>query len=140
MAARRRRELEHLNVLDVTPVRIAAWEEVHDRVVVLRPRPTGRGLRGGLDRLLFLLSARRIRLDDVGSAAWRAMDGARTVAALAQHLRAEFGDAVEPAEARLGHLVRVLHRERLVGYSGWDDEAIAGWTRNGHGDLRHGRF
>ena len=121
---RRRNDLEHVNLLDVTPVRIAEWVERGERVVVVRPQPTGGGFSGAIDRLLFLLSARRIRLDAVGSFAWLQLDGSRSVGQVAALLRQEFGEEVEPAEQRLGQLVRVLRREGLVAYRGWDEKVL----------------
>ena len=118
---KRRNELEDVNLLEVTPVRTADWIERGERVVVIRPQPERPGLRGLVDRLLFLLSARRIRLDAVGSFAWLHLDGERSVGQVAELLRKEFGERVEPAEERLGHLVRVFRREGLVGYRGWDE-------------------
>ena len=67
------------------------------------------------------MSASRIRLDDMGSFSWERMDGTRTVQEIAQELRAEFGDEVEPAEERLAPLVRFLRQEDLVRYVGWDE-------------------
>ena len=43
------------------------------------------------------------------------------MAELAEALREEYGDQVEPAEDRAGQLVRMLHSEDLVGYPGWDE-------------------
>lgn len=117
----KRDALAGVNVLALRPVRIAAWEERDGRVVLIRPGPTTSGLRGLWDRLLHQLSARRIRLDEIGSAAWLALDGDRTVAQVAVDLRADFGAAVEPAEDRLGHLVRVLRREGFLVYPGVDE-------------------
>ena len=85
-------------------------------VVVERPRPRGSWLRAPLERLGVLLTAPRIRLDERGSFVWKRLDGARTVAELAAELRASFGESVEPAEERLGELVRQLRRARLVTY------------------------
>ena len=76
--------------------------------MVLRPRPHRRGIKGALDWFLYLMSARKIRLDDVGTFAWLQLDGGQTVAQVAE---------------RLGYLVRVLRREGLLGYPGWDDSA-----------------
>jgi hypothetical protein len=73
--------------------------------------------------LVYLMAAHRIRLDDIGSEVWRLLDGTRTVQHIATILRSRFGDRVEPAEERVGHLVRVLHREDLVAYPGWDPVA-----------------
>jgi len=121
---RRRDDLESVNLLEVTPVRLAEWEKRAERVVVIRPRPRRRGLRSLISSLLYLLSATRIRLDAVGSFAWLRLDGEHTVGQVAEMLREKFGEDVHPAEERLGHLVRVFRREGLVAYRGWDDEAI----------------
>lgn len=123
MRGRERRdgELNGVNLLGLAPFRIAEWEEVEGRVVVLRPHPTTMGLRGILDRFFHKMSANRIRLDEVGSLAWRALDGERTVAEVADLLRGEFGEKVHPAEERLGHLIWMMRREGLLGYPGWDE-------------------
>jgi hypothetical protein len=102
-------------------VPVAHAEEINGRVLVHRPQPQGRGVRLAVAWLFHVLSARRIRLDAIGSFVWRQLDGQQTVAEIAQKLRAEFGDKVEPAEGRLGHMVRVLRREGLIAYPGWDD-------------------
>ncbi len=78
-------------------------------------------MRGLVDRMLSAMSARRIRLDAVGSFAWASLDGTRTVRDVAQLLKKEFGEKVEPAEDRLATLVRVMRREGLLAYPGWDD-------------------
>jgi hypothetical protein len=113
----RSRELEQVNLLELAPVRLATWEEVDERVVIERPRASG----GFGDRLRYWLAVRRIRLDECGSFAWRGLDGTQTVAQIAEALRHEFGEQVEPAEERAGQLVRLLHREGLLAYPGWDE-------------------
>jgi hypothetical protein len=115
------KELAGVNLLGLAPRRLAGWEEVGGRVVVIRPMPFTRGLRGLLDRFLHQLSAERIRLDEVGSFAWQRLDGKRTVAEVAELLREEFGDRVEPAEERLGHMVLLMRRDGLLAYPGWDE-------------------
>ena len=110
-----------VNLLDLTPVRVAEWEEEEGRVIVLRPPPRTTGLRRLVDRLLVEMSTRRIRLDDVGSAVWLLMDGERTVGNIAAELRTRFGDAVDPAEERVGTLVRLMHRQLFVEFPGIDD-------------------
>ena len=114
-------ELEGVNLLGLAPFRSSGWEEVDGRVVILRPRPTSRGLRGVLDRFFHRMSANRIRLDGVGRLAWRALDGERTVAEVANLLREAFGEKVEPAEERLGHFIWMMRREGHLGYPGWDE-------------------
>jgi len=122
---RRVDELETVNLLEVSPVRLAAWTEKEGQVVIARPKLFRTGLLGLVDHLLHLLSAKRIRLDSVGSFAWLQLDGDRSVSQVIDLLREKFGERVEPAEERLGHLVRVFRREGFVAYPGWDDEALA---------------
>lgn len=115
------KKLREINILEIRPIRAAEAEERYGRVVVLRPPPTSRGVRRVVDRVLNAMSASRIRLDEVGSFTWSFLDGSRTVKEIAQELREEFGDAVEPAEERLAQLIRSLRGQELVRYLEWDD-------------------
>ena len=105
------------NLLDMTPVREVEWEEDEAGVVTLvRRRPRVRGPRSMGRWVSFMLAPPRIRLDEVGSFAWPRMSGSIDVGDLATLVREEFGDRVEPVNQRLGHLVRLLKRERFVSY------------------------
>lgn len=119
----REEELEGVNLLGLAPQRIADWEEVDGRVVMLRPDPVGVGPRGWMDRFFHKMSAHRIRLDDMGSFAWKQLDGERTVAEVGELMRGEFGDRVDPVEERLGHMVWTMRKEGFLAYPGWDDGA-----------------
>jgi hypothetical protein len=119
----REAELEGVNLMGLAPSRMADWEEVEGRVVILRPPSALHGARGLVDRFLNRMSAQRVRLDEVGSFAWRQLDGDRTVSEVGELMRAEFGERVEPVEERLGHLIRVMRNEGFIGYPGWDDPA-----------------
>jgi len=112
-------DLSHVNLLGIAPVRLAAWEESEGRVTVTRPRPMVGGLRGLAELLSFWMSVRRIRLDEVGSFCWMLLDGQRTVGQVAAALRERFGEAVDPAEERVGQFVRVLRYQGMLGYPGW---------------------
>ncbi|MFH1764728.1 MAG: PqqD family protein [Gemmatimonadota bacterium] len=127
----RERELEGVNLLGLAPLRIADWEEVEGRVVMLRPKPFSVGLRGLMDRFFHRMSANRIRLDEVGSFAWRHLDGERTVAEVGELMRGEFGDRVDPVGERLGHFVQVMRTEGFLAYLGWDGETGEGRGRKG---------
>ena len=107
-------------------MRCAEWQEVDGRVVIERPRPVTSGLRAPLDWLSFLMSTRRIRLDAQGSFAWAHLDGAHSVADLARAMRREFGAAVEPAEERLGTLIRQLRSQDMLFYPGLDADRADG--------------
>jgi len=105
-----------VNLLELTPVPAADAHEHDDRVVLIRPKPVTRGLRAPFDWLIYAIAPRRLRLDDVGSFCWRQMDGRRTAGDIAEALRTEFGESVEPAELRLAQFVRLLQREELVSF------------------------
>ncbi len=111
---------EGSNLLELSPLRTASWSEDAGRVVVEIPAPS-RPWRAPLAWLSSKMSSKRVRLDEVGSLAWTLLDGRRTVGEVAAALRERFGDRVEPAEERLGTLLRSLHRGGLVGYPGYDE-------------------
>jgi len=119
---RRDNPLAEVNLLEIAPARCAEWEEVDDRVIVIRPRPTSTGARLLLDRFLFELSAKRIRLDEIGSFVWRQLDGEHTVGEIASQLRGQYGDRLESIEDRLGKLIWSFRREEFVMYPGWDEK------------------
>jgi hypothetical protein len=113
-----------VNVLDVVPVRLADWEDDGARVVLVRPAPRAPWYLLPVEWLRWALAVRRIRLDAVGSVAWRACDGTRTAADVVPVVRAGFGTEAEPIEARLGELIRRLRREGLLAYR--DHDTIRG--------------
>ena len=121
---RRTDELEAVNLLEMVPVRLAEWQENSGHVVIVRPKFVRPGPLGLIDHLLHLLSARRIRLDAIGSFAWLQLDGTRSVGQVVVLLRKEFGDKVEPAEERVGHLIRVFRSQQFVAYPNWDQELL----------------
>lgn len=104
------------NLLELTPVRRAAWKDVDGWIVLERPPPNRRGLRGLGDRLSFAMAARRIRLDHIGSHSWRCFDGETKVAEVCVVLRERFGESIEPVEERLGRFVRYLHQDGFLAY------------------------
>jgi hypothetical protein len=122
MSRRSRLEaLKNINLLELRPIRAEPWEEDSGRIVIVRSRPTGRDRRKLGEWLRFWLSSGRIRLDELGGRVWLLLDGQRSVGEVADQLRKEFGDEVEPAEERAGEMVRRLHSEELVVYPGWDE-------------------
>jgi hypothetical protein len=67
-----------------------------------------------------------IHLDEFGSAAWAACDGARSVAEIAAALRGRFGAGIEPAEERTAKFFAMLYRNRFVSFrvSGADESPL----------------
>ncbi|MEJ2190401.1 MAG: PqqD family protein [Acidobacteriota bacterium] len=113
--------LKAVDLLELEPVRCVPWREAEDgRVVIDRPRPNWRSPRGLLDGLLWLLAPRRIRLDDIGSFAWRRLDGATKVSSLAGVMKDAFPDARDQLEERLGQYLRALRKLRVITFRGLD--------------------
>jgi hypothetical protein len=109
-----------VDLLELTPVRCALWLEREDgRVVIDRPRPPIDGLSGLFRRAGWMMAPRRIRLDEVGSFAWRRLDGATKVRALAGVIRDAFPDSCDQIEERA--YVRAMRRLRLISFPEWDE-------------------
>lgn len=110
-----------VDLLELEPVRCAPWQESRDgRVVIERPRPPLRGLSGLLAGAAWLLTPRRVRLDELGSFAWRRLDGATKVRTLAGAMREAFPEACPQIEERLGAYLRAMRRLRLIAFPDWD--------------------
>jgi hypothetical protein len=56
----------------------------------------------------------RVKLDEIGSFAWRMMDGRTSFQAIAASMKEQFGARVEPAEERLMRFLTILHKDRFV--------------------------
>jgi hypothetical protein len=107
----RREDLEQVNLLDIAPVRLTEWEEEKGQLVIIRPKPTRRGVTAILHWLQYWMAVPRIRLDDRGAFVWRHLDGV---------------ESIEPAEERVGRCMLMFRREDLVAYPGVDPEAESG--------------
>ena len=55
-----------------------------------------------------------IKLDEIGSAIWRACDGKNTVYDISRKLEAEFGAKVNPVYERLSLFFRELERSKFI--------------------------
>jgi hypothetical protein len=120
----RKEDLERVNLLDIAPVRLTESEEEKGRLVIIRPKPKRRGVTALLHWVQYWMAVPRIRLDDRGAFVWGLLDGRRTVGEIAQLARERFGDAIEPAEERVGRLMLMFRREDLVAYPGVDEVEI----------------
>ena len=90
------------------------WREAEDgKVIVMRPRFGESGMSRKISGL-FNLSDYRIKLDDIGTLVWKRCDGKTTAAEIADELRIQFGDRVEPAEDRLSRFVSQMLRARMI--------------------------
>jgi hypothetical protein len=96
---------------NVVATRIIEWEDGPDGgVVLLIPRfrrgPLAKWLQPKLKRPYF-----RVKLDDIGTSAWRRMDGSTQFHKIVGEMKKEFGEKVEPAEDRLKKFMTLLYKE-----------------------------
>lgn len=120
----RQASLDGVNLLGLAPRRVASWSE-EGGLVVLRVQAPACPWRTPFEWLSYKMSAKSVRLDEVGSFAWKLLDGRRTVAQVAERLRVQFGDQVDPAEERLGEMIRMLRDGRMLVYASWDPNPAA---------------
>ncbi len=115
---RRRAGIDQVvDLLELEPVRCVPWQEsVDGKVIIDRPPPPVRGLRGLIERANWLVTPRRIRLDDLGSFAWRRLDGVTKVRTLAGVMREAFPDSRHQIEERLGAYLRAMRRLRVIDF------------------------
>ena len=102
-------------VLDCVPYRLAESQTVSDgHIVAERPAPTSRGLRGAWDRLRWLMSHPRIRLDALGSAVWQRIDGETSLAEIAAATAGVFPDRAEQLDERVALFATALEHQGLI--------------------------
>ena len=56
----------------------------------------------------------KIKLDELGSASWLAMDGKNTIKDIGKILGGKYGDSIEPIYERLIKFAVQLHREKFI--------------------------
>ncbi len=106
----KKKETEAVNLLELVPKRIREYNTDENGVVtVMMPRFEH-------DWMMRHLVPRwknpyvRTRLDDVGSFVWLQCDGETAVSVIAERMRDQFGEAVEPVHDRLKVFLQQLSR------------------------------
>jgi hypothetical protein len=102
------------NYLDEIPARNVDHEVADGGLyVLLRPKfmtgPLARLLQPHLPRRHF-----RVKLDDLGSAVWELVDGARNVGQIADALAERLGERIEPRYERVSKFVHSLHQGAMI--------------------------
>ena len=97
-----------VNLLDLVPQRKVDFTVDEDgRVILVIPRFKREWLRR-----LFVPKRKapnvNVTLDQFGSRVWRQCDGATSVGRIAEQLREEFGEAVDPAHERVAVFMKQL--------------------------------
>ena len=99
---------------NVVITRTIEWEDGPDGgAVLLVPRfrkgPLAKWLQPKLRRPHI-----RVKLDEIGSFAWRRMDGKTPFSELVTAMKDHFGERVEPADERLKKFLTILYRDKFV--------------------------
>ena len=103
-----------INLLDLIPTQCFGWSEDAEGIVTV---DMPRFHVAWMQRLLVPRAKYpyiRVKLDRFGSHVWKQVDGKRNVSAIAERLRAEFGDAVEEHEDRVAAFMRMLQRRAFI--------------------------
>ena len=119
----RRRFLKKANLLDLTPKRMHEHETDENGKVVLMVKKFRN------ERIArFMLGNRpahfHIRLDDLGSAVWKEIDGENTVAGILERLKLAWTDApgkINELEERLSKYLSLLYDNRYIYFREMED-------------------
>ena len=104
------------NFLDFVPVISPknGWHE-NEGIVVIDMNHTG-AFDKVAQKFFHRPSVSHIDLDQYGSFVWKSIDGKRNVEEIAQTLKGEFGEDVEPLYDRLVEYLRILYNNGFIKY------------------------
>jgi hypothetical protein len=112
----RRAILKKANFLDLTPVRIINEEIDSDNIVTLLiPKFTS---NFGIKYLQPKIKSPyiKMKLDELGSASWQAIDSKKKVSELIEELEVKFGKKIEPAAERFTKFLTILYDQKIIAY------------------------
>jgi len=113
----RKKILQNVNTLDLTPVKLQA-EEVDDEniVTVIYPK-----FKNELAKKFIVPKLKsgdfRIKLEKFGSAVWMNMNGRNKVHDIIKILQAKFGDEFQDAETRVIKFIFQLYEQKLISFN-----------------------
>jgi len=103
------------NYLDLIPIRTnkMKWHEDQDGFIHIEiPR------KDPIDRLVRLFKKTpeqmRVDLDEVGSQAWKYMDGKRSIGEICDLMTEQFGETVDPVIERVGTYINILRNNKFI--------------------------
>lgn len=100
--------------MELRPIRNVKEEvDSKDLVTISIPKFTNRFTRKYFDSIL-KSPVIKLKLDELGSASWLAMDGIKDVNEIAKGLTEKFGDKIQPIEERLTKFLTQLYDHRLI--------------------------
>ena len=112
----RRKILKKANYFDLTPVRIYK-EEIDEKglATIIIPKFTNK-LAVKIFNNRMKSDVIKIKLDDIGSAAWLAMNGKNNVGDIAKIVVDKLGEKVNPIEERLPKFITHLYEQKYISF------------------------
>lgn len=110
----RRKILKNANYLDLTPIcKVKHTIGPENNVVLIIPKFTNKFI---VDKIVPKLKhpEMKLNLDELGSAAWLAIDGKKKVKDIAIELSAKFGEKIKPVDERLTKFLTMLYEQSLI--------------------------
>lgn len=113
----RRAILKKANFLDLTPIRLINEEIDSDNAVtLLMPKFTSKfGVRYLQPKVKSPFI--KLKLDELGSASWFAIDGKKKVSDIICDLEQKFGSKIHPADERFMKFLTILYDQKLITYN-----------------------
>ncbi|MDH7604457.1 MAG: PqqD family protein [Melioribacter sp.] len=106
--------MKSANYLELTPVHLMKYESDENNFVTIHiPKfNSSFSFKYIMPRLKnpFI----KLKLDELGSAAWLEIDGKKKVLEIADRLTQKFGSKVQPVEERLTKFLTQLYEQRLI--------------------------
>ncbi len=113
---KRRAILKNANHLMLTPVRFVGEEvDQNNFVALLIPKFTNNFAKKYFQprsKSPFI----KLKLDELGSASWLAINGEKKVSEIADELEKKFGEKIHPVEERLTKFLSLLYNHKLILY------------------------
>ena len=110
----RKKILKNANYLDLRPIRNYSEEISDDNLVtILIPRFKN---QFAAKYILPKMKGKyfKLKLDEIGSAAWLLINGKSNVAEIMKDLDAKFGEKIQPVDERLIKFLTQLYQQRLI--------------------------
>ncbi len=113
----RRKILKGVNYLTLVPIRLKEHEDIDDgRVAIIFPKFKSIRMQKFMipgNKSNFI----RIKLDELGTASWLAIDGKKTVKDICNELEEKFGERIDPVEERTTRFLSGLYEQRYISFT-----------------------
>lgn len=113
---KRRKILKGVNYLALTPVRLKDYEDLGDgKVAIIFPKFKNNKWRFLIPK--YKSDHIKIKLDELGTATWLAIDGKRTVKEICEYLDHKYGERIHPVEERTTKFLTTLYEQRYISFA-----------------------